>query len=421
MASSTTSPAETPPRVFIIHDHAAWIEPLQKELSSRGIPFESWDLSKSFSWNFGKSPPNGVFLNRVSPSSHERGCPHSMDQAATLVRMLETHGRKVLNGTQALAMDMSKSAADTSLQQSGVEAPTSVAVFGKSAEAVREALRAFPPSSRFVVKPNRGGSGVGVRILRSAEAVQAYFASDDFYPSVDGVSIVQEYVPSAESCLYRLEFVDARFVYAVRVDTSDAIEGKAVNNCPADSCDLSRRRAAQKRAAESAVAEAIIGVPVGTACPLKATTKKFQIVPFDQPALIERLERFMRANGVAVGAVEVIQGPDGVFRVIDVNSTNTNYNMRSERRAKRRRLLSRPGGWETVASLLDSELKAQYPAASAASSAGEGVGASMAAGASNPEVSAAAGSPSARPGPTSPREPSPIHVPTTATAIAALA
>jgi hypothetical protein len=89
------------------------------------------------------------------------------------------------------------------------------------------------------------------------------------------------------------------------VDTSEGFE-----LCPADACAM----------------------PDGAACPAVAPGEKFRILDgFDHP-LIPRMEAFLAANGIGVGAIEFITDAQGRSFAYDVN-TNTNYNPEAERRA----------------------------------------------------------------------------------------
>ena len=397
---STDSVVPAAPRVYVIHDNPKWITPLLEELAYRGLPYTEWLLSDPDTlpaFDFGTAPPHGVFFNRVSASAFTRGTPHAMEQAATIVRWLESHERPVVNGSKALALELSKSVCDTALTAHGVPAPRSVAVFGRSSRAVDAALASFPSDASLVVKPNRGGSGTGVRIMDDAAAVRAYFASEDFEPAVDGVTIIQQYLPSDEEALYRLEFVGAKLVYGVRVDTSSAVAGAALNNCPADSCNASEPSdagASPEAAPEpefytfdqiggaaiggigagiglgvgagaSIGAAPSIGAAVEPACPLKRAVSKFVVQPHFSDAIVPVLESFLAAHEVDVGGVEIVRGADGVSRVIDVNSVNSNYNVRSEGIALvgRDHGAGRVSGWESVGALIATKFAAAYPSA----------------------------------------------------------
>ncbi|HUN43758.1 MAG TPA: alpha-L-glutamate ligase, partial [Acetobacteraceae bacterium] len=158
-----------------------------------------------------------------------------------------------------------------------------------------------------ILKPNRGGKGLGVQLFQSADSLAAHVGGDTYEPPVDGLQLLQEYVRAPRPFITRAEFVGGRFLYAVEVDTSDGFE-----LCPADAC---------------AIGDA--------ACPVgEAPREKFSIIDGIPNALRVRLERFLAATGIEVAGIEFIAGTDGRTLVYDVN-TNTNYNPDAEARAGR--------------------------------------------------------------------------------------
>jgi hypothetical protein len=156
----------------------------------------------------------------------------------------------------------------------------------------------------LILKPNRGGKGLGVRLFQSAAGLAAYVESDDYEAPVDGVQLLQDFIRAPAPFITRAEFVGGRFLYAVEVDTSDGFE-----LCPADAC---------------AVGDA--NCPAGV-----APRQKFQIVAGIPDALRTRLERFLAAAGIDVAGIEFITDTVGQTLVYDVN-TNTNYNPEAELR-----------------------------------------------------------------------------------------
>ena len=72
----------------------------------------------------------------------------------------------------------------------------------------------------------------------SMSQARGYIEGPDFEESVDGLTLLQSHIDCPDKCLYRLEFINARFLYAVRVDTSHVQVAAKINNCPADSCQV---------------------------------------------------------------------------------------------------------------------------------------------------------------------------------------
>jgi hypothetical protein len=184
-----------------------------------------------------------------------------------------------------------------------------------------EAARARFAGGPFILKPNRGGKGLGVRLFHTAAALGGYLNSADYDPPVDGLHLLQQYIRAPLPVITRAEFVGGRLMYAVEVDTSDGFE-----LCPADVC---------------VVGEAF--------CPAGEEPRaKFTIVEDIEPALQRRYEAFLAANGIGVAGIEFISDADGAVYTYDVN-TNTNYNPDAEARAGR-------SGMDTLARYLGAEL-----------------------------------------------------------------
>ncbi len=59
------------PRVYVIHENDAWLEPLRREFKAQGVPYAEWFLDRG-ALDLGAEPPAGVFYNRMSASSHTR-------------------------------------------------------------------------------------------------------------------------------------------------------------------------------------------------------------------------------------------------------------------------------------------------------------------------------------------------------------
>ena len=312
-------------KVFVIHENDAWVEPLRDAFAALGTPFAEWFLDRG-ALDLRDAPPEGVFYNRMSASSHTRGHDFAPEYAGAVIETLERHGRTVVNGRRALQLELSKVAQYEALSAHGIPVPETVAVIGR--ENIAEAAQAL--GYPVILKHNRAGKGLGVQLVLSRDglrqALEALEGSADPHAQPrDGIWLVQRYIRAPEPFITRAEFVGGRFLYAVRVDTSEGFE-----LCPADAC-----------AAE------------GEACPAVAAGHKFTVLEGFAHPLLPRMEAFLSANGVGVGAIEFITDAAGRTFAYDVN-TNTNYNAEAERRAGRRGAAT---GMGAVAAHLDGLLR----------------------------------------------------------------
>src|SRR5262249_53229367 len=83
-----------------------------------------------------------------------------------------------------------------------------------------------------VVKPNVGGSGAGIVKFDTPEQLAAAAVTGGFDLGPDHTALVQEFIPAEEGRITRVEVLDGRFLYAIRVYSA----GETFNLCPADVC-----------------------------------------------------------------------------------------------------------------------------------------------------------------------------------------
>ncbi|HLI10396.1 MAG TPA: alpha-L-glutamate ligase [Alphaproteobacteria bacterium] len=302
--------ANEPAKIYILHENDAWTAPLLAALRELGAPHETWHLDRGF-FDLAAPPPAGVFYNRVSPSSHTRGHRYAPEYTACVLAWLEAHGRRVVNGSAAFALELSKTAQYAALTRHGLAVPHSLPAVGRE-EILAAARRLGAP---FITKHNRAGKGLGVHLFRSLEALAAYLDGPAFEESVDGVTLVQRYIEAPEPFITRVEFIGGRFFYAVRVDTSEGFE-----LCPADACQVGDTLCPTGDGAH------------GDSSPAKPP--KFQILARFESPLVARYGRFMAAHGIEIAGFELITDKAGNAYTYDVNM-NTNYNAEAEAAAGR--------------------------------------------------------------------------------------
>ncbi len=316
----------TEPQVYVIHENDAWVEPLREAFAAEGVPFAEWHLDQGI-LDLSAAPPPGIFYNRMSASSHSRGHRYAPELTAAVLAWLTRYGRTIVNGERAIQLEVSKVAQYQALAEFGIETPRTLAVVGRQNIEAAAARLGYP----LILKHNRAGKGLGVRLIFSPEALREHLESPAFEEPIDGITLVQAYIQAPELFITRVEFVGGHFLYAVRVDTSEGFE-----LCPADVCNIDL--------------SSLSGV-----CPAQAPTEKFRVLEgFDHP-LIPRWEAFLRANDIGIAGVEFIVDRDGRAYTYDVN-TNTNYNAQAEAKA-------RQSGMRAIARHLGGLLEREYGSA----------------------------------------------------------
>lgn len=288
-------------KIYVLHENNEWTIHLERRLQELKLPYEMWHLDEGVV-NLSDEPPQGVFYNRISASSHTRDHRYAPELTQAVLAWLERHGRTVINGTRALSLELSKANQYMALNLAGIQTPTTFVAVGKK-NIVEAAKRlAITP---FITKHNRAGKGQGVFLFHSIEALTDYVEGPNFDAPVDGITLVQQYIAATEPYIIRHEFIDAKFLYAVKVDTSQGFE-----LCPADACSIEDMFCPTDKPS---------GIP-------KA---KFEILNHYRPAFIDQYEDFLISNNIQVAGIEAIQDANNNSYAYDVN-TNTNYNSDAE-------------------------------------------------------------------------------------------
>jgi len=309
-------------KIYIIHENKDWTRHLTARLDELNLPYEEWHLDEGLV-DLSKAAPKGVFYNRMSASSHTRNHRFAPELAGAVLDWLEFNERMVFNGSRALSLEVSKVKQYTQLEKFGIKTPKTIAAVGKEqiVQAAKD-LDILP----FITKHNRAGKGLGVQLFYSIEGLESYVYSEDFEDSVDGITLIQEYIQSPAQYITRTEFVGGQYLYSVRVKTDDGFQ-----LCPADACQIG-----------------------DLFCPVGEEPKeemKFEIVDNPHLDLIEKYQKFLKANSIDVAGIEFIEDAFGNVYTYDVN-TNTNYNSDAEEKAGKFAMLE-------LAKFLGQELEAQ--------------------------------------------------------------
>tara|TARA_R110000868_G_C10803869_1_gene757321 strand:+ start:77 stop:997 length:921 start_codon:yes stop_codon:yes gene_type:complete len=303
-------------KVYIIHENDEWTLSLKLELKKLEVNFEDWHVEKA-NIDLGKNPPEGIFYNRMSASSHARGHRYAPEFTATILNWLKHHKRRIINNGNALALEISKSLQYLKLNESGIKTPKSI--YCNSKEHIVKAADHF--SKPFITKHNRAGRGLGVKLFQNKDELKKYVNGSNFEHSIDGITILQDYIEANPKVIHRVEFINSKFFYTVQVDASESFE-----LCPADACNVEEQF-----------------------CPTNPDGNKFMILKDYKNSEIVTYEKFLEQNDIEIAGIEYITDTSGIHYSYDVN-TNTNYNSVAEKK-------SGMFGMKQIALFLKEELK----------------------------------------------------------------
>ncbi len=282
--------------LHILFENPSWMPPIVEGFEAAGFEVRPVHVHSGV-LDPSQTPPEGLWYNRMSPSSHTRGHDTSVGLMREYLGWLEAHGRTVINGSPAFEIEMSKARQDIVLRKYGIQTPRTLLAVGR--DAIVAAAETF--DGPFITKHNQGGKGLGIVLFETAESLADYLDSEAYEPGPENKLLLQQYIKPAGDYITRVEVVADRFVFAMRSSTVGGFE-----LCPADACNLP--------------AEA------PEMCPADGPVDKFSASPLtaDDP-LVRKYMALCQGEGISIAGIEFVTDEHGQRYTYDINGT-TNYN-----------------------------------------------------------------------------------------------
>jgi len=284
----------------VLFEHPEWQKPLWAALQRRGVRYTAIDLKRA-AFDPDAVPEAALYFNQASPSAYVRGNTRAVPLALSLIRSLETSGARVLNGSRAFLLELSKSAQAALLQSLEIPHPRSL-VFNDPETALAQWTGGWPA----LLKPEQGGSGARMFLLESADEWRRLLRDQPSLWLPDNLLLLQEYFPvDAAQGIVRMEFLGGKLLYAMRV-----VSHGAFNLCPSEACNPEGGGASHCE------------------IPAQAPAKPVEFFPYAEvpAAAVEMGEKIMAAGGLDVGGIEYLEARDGRRSFYDLNA---NSNLRA--------------------------------------------------------------------------------------------
>jgi glutathione synthase/RimK-type ligase-like ATP-grasp enzyme len=282
--------------LVVLFEHPEWQKPLFSALDRRGVRFGKFDLKRG-AFDPDSVPEAPLYFNQASPSAYVRGNTRAVPLALSLMRSLELGGARVLNGSRAFALELSKSTQAALMQSLGIPHPRTLAF-----NDVDAALALWGDEWPALLKPEQGGSGARMYLLHSADELARLLRDQPDLWLPDHLLTLQEYfeVDSSEG-IVRMEFLGDDLLYAMRV-----VSHGAFNLCPSEVCNPED-------------GDSMCEVP---------ETRPVEFRPYASvpAAAVEAGKRLMAAGGLDVGGIEYLEAADGRLVFYDINA---NSNLRA--------------------------------------------------------------------------------------------
>jgi hypothetical protein len=286
--------------LVVLFEHPEWQKPLWAALDRRGVRYAALDLKRA-AFDPDAVPAAAVYFNQASPSAYVRGNTRAVPLALSLMRSLELAGARVLNGSRAFLLEISKSAQAALLGKLRIPHPRSLA-FNDPETALQQWAGGWPA----LLKPEQGGSGARMFLLHSPGELLRLLEDQPALWLPDNLLLLQEYFPvDAAQGIVRMEFLGGKLLYAMRV-----VSHGAFNLCPSEACNPEGGGAS----------ECVV--------PAQAAAKPVEFYPYREvpAAAVEMGEKIMEGGGLDVGGIEYLEAADGRRVFYDVNA---NSNLRA--------------------------------------------------------------------------------------------
>jgi glutathione synthase/RimK-type ligase-like ATP-grasp enzyme len=281
--------------LVVLFEHPEWQKPLWAALDRRGVRYAALDLKRA-AFDPEGVPESALYFNQASPSAYVRGNGRAVPLALSLMRSLELGGARVLNGSRAFLLELSKSMQIALFKKLGISHPRSLA-FNDPDEAAAQWRGGWPA----LLKPEQGGSGARMFLLQSGDELRRLLRDQPSLWLPDNLLLLQEYFPvDAARGIVRMEFLGKKLLYAMRV-----VSHGAFNLCPSEACN------------PEAGGESHCDLPTQTA----AKPVEFYPYPEVPGEAVEMGESIMASGGLDVGGIEYLEVPGRrIFYDVNANS-----------------------------------------------------------------------------------------------------
>jgi hypothetical protein len=296
-----------PADLAVLFEHPEWQKPLFQALERRGIRYAAVDLKKA-AFSDADAPLAPLYFNQASPSAYVRGNARAVPYALAYMRALEIRGVRVLNGADAFALELSKTAQAALLRELGVPTPR-IWTFNDVA-ALRGRSRELP--FPLLLKPEQGGSGARIMLVESFAHLEALLAQRPEHWLPDNLLLLQEYFPTDPAKgIVRMELLGGELLYAMRV-----ISHGRFNLCPSPACN-------PEDGAEAGAEGGVCEIPAAQA-PAAGAAPPVEFYPYREvPArAVEWGRRIAAAGRLDVCGIECLETQDGRMIVYDINANS---------------------------------------------------------------------------------------------------
>jgi hypothetical protein len=216
----------------VFYEHPRWFEALFAALDRRRVSWTPIAVQDHVFDPAETRAPAPVIFNRLAMSSFLRQGEHALFYSLAVLDHWQGLGARVINGPGVLAYDTSKARQLGLFRRAGLDIPATRVAHRRSDIAPLAARIGYP----VIVKVNVGGSGAGMVRYDTAGELEAALAGGLTPMGVDGVVLIQEYLPARGARVIRCEVLGGKWLYGLALTGA----GTTFDLCPADACMIDK-------------------------------------------------------------------------------------------------------------------------------------------------------------------------------------
>ena len=281
--------------IGVLDEHPDWLDPLYSVFDERGVPYEKIDIS-NFSYNPQLKECLPFYINRLSPSALNRGHESAFAFTLDYITHLESMGARVINGSHTVLIETSKAKQASILSTLNIPQPRTIVL--NNITQIEKYISDF--QFPILIKPNCGGSGSGIQKFENPDDLKSATDAGEIDIPVNGLFIIQEFIQPRDGHIVRLETINGKLAYAMKVFTDGSF-----NLCPSDGCDMDRSTPATDE----------LGY-----CPSTTDSEvRFELYKNPPSDVVSAVERIVAHAGMECGGIEYTVGKDGQWYIYDIN------------------------------------------------------------------------------------------------------
>ena len=281
--------------IGVLNEHPDWLNPLYAVFNEREVPFKKININ-TFSYNPQSKDCLPFYINRLSPSALKRGHESAFAFTLDYIIHLESLGARVVNGSHTVLIETSKAKQASILSALNISQPKTIVL--NNITQIKKYISEF--QFPVLVKPNCGGSGAGIQKFNTPNELKFSLEKDKIEIPLNQLFILQEFIQPKNGNIVRMETINGKFAYAMKVFTDGSF-----NLCPSDGCDTDRSNPSTDE----------LGY-----CPSTSDTDvRFELYKNPPSEVVKAVEKIVAYAGMECGGIEYVVGEDGQWYIYDIN------------------------------------------------------------------------------------------------------